>query len=103
MSNKKTNVEVMQFLEKLVGLRFSIESLNNVLSEFFRDKVEVYNATQGRIDSGEDDDELVDFNLMATVTNEVASVDFDIYFLPMRREGFDGTTMYVTEVGIEFI
>lgn len=103
MSNKKSKVEVMQFLEKLVGLRFCTETLNYVLSEFFRDKVEVYNASLGRIENGEDDDELTDFNLMANVSNEVASVDFDIYYLPMRREGFDGATMYITEVGYEFI
>jgi hypothetical protein len=99
----KTNQEVIEFLEKLVHSRFSEESLNNVLSEFFRDKVKVYNASQGRIDNGEDDDELSDFNLMANVSNEVASVDFDIYMLPMRCEGFDGATMYITEVGYEFI
>jgi hypothetical protein len=27
---------------------------------------------------------------------------FDIYMLPMRRQGFDGATFYVTEVGYEF-
>ncbi len=99
----KDNSEIIEFLEKLVGLRFSEDSLNNVLSEFFREKIKVYNASQGRIDNGEDDDELTDWNLMANVSNEVAAVDFDIYILPMRREGFDGATMYVTEVGYEFI
>jgi hypothetical protein len=27
---------------------------------------------------------------------------FDIYMLPMRRKGFDGADMYITEVGYEF-
>ena len=54
--------------------------------------------------SGEDDDELADFNLMFNIegfANPSAGY-FDIYMLPMRCEGFDGATMYITEVGYEF-
>jgi hypothetical protein len=102
----KTRKEIIEFLEKLVHGRESIESLNKKLSEYFGQKIEVYNASQGRIDSGEDDDELCDFNLMFAFESEDENanpVDGDIYFLPMRREGFDGATMYVTEVGYEFM
>jgi hypothetical protein len=98
----KTKQETITFLEELVHDRFSIESLNEKLSDFFGEKVEVYNASQGRIDNGEDDDELADWNLMFAIEHEELFVDADIYFLPMRREGFDGTTMYITEVGYEF-
>ena len=100
----KTQTEIIYFLENLVGNRFSIESLNKKLSDFFGKKIEVYNASQGRIDNG-DDDELVDWNLMFTYESQDENanpIDGDIYFLPMRREGFDGATMYITEVGYEF-
>ena len=105
MELSEAQQEAVEFLENLVGTRQSIESLNNILSEKFRYKVKVYNASQGRIDNGEDDDELTDFNLMFNVDNfcNPKSGDYDIYFLPMRREGFDGATMYITEVGYEFI
>jgi len=97
----KTQQLAIKFLEGLVSQRFSIETLNKELSEFFEEDIEVYNASQGRIDNGEDDDELSDWNLMFTC--EKHAIDGDIYFLPMRREGFDGATMYITEVGYEFI
>jgi hypothetical protein len=98
----KTQQETINFLESLVHSRFSLESLNKKLSDFFGEKVEVYNASQGRIDNGEDDDELADWNLMFGFESDELFVDGDIYFLPMRREGFDGATMYITEVGYEF-
>jgi len=98
----KTKQETINFLEGLLHSRFSIETLNEKLSTFFGIKVEVYNASQGRIDSGEEDDELCDWNLMFSIENEELFVDIDIYFLPMRREGFDGGTMYITEVSYEF-
>lgn len=102
----KTRYEIREFLEDLVHNRFSLESLNEKLSTFFGVKIEVYNASQGRIDSGEEDDELSDWNLMFTFESEdedANPVDGDIYMLPMRREGFDGATMLITEVGYEFI
>lgn len=99
----KTRRETIEFLEGLVYGRFSIESLNKKISEFFEVEIEVYNASQGRIDSGEDDDELTDWNLMFNLSGFPNPCDCDIYFLPMRREGFDGATMFITEVGYEFI
>jgi hypothetical protein len=98
----KTEQETINFLEGLVHNRFSIESLNAKLSEFFGTKIEVHNASQGRIENGEEDDELVDWNLMFAFESDELFVDGDIYFLPMRREGFDGATIYITEVGYEF-
>ncbi len=98
----KTQQETINFLEGLVHNRFSIESLNAKLSEFFGTKIEVHNASQGRIENGEEDDELVDWNLMFAFESDELFVDGDIYFLPMRREGFDGATIYITEVGYEF-
>ena len=99
----KTRKEIIEFLEGLLHNRFSIESLNKKLSDYFEVKIEVYNASLGRIDSGEEDDELCDWNLMFNLNGFPNACDCDIYFLPMRREGFDGATMYITEVGYEFI
>jgi hypothetical protein len=96
--------QAVEFLEKLVYGRESIESLNDKISKHFGEKIEVENASQGRIDSGEEDDELTDWNLMFNIEGEDNELSgfYDIYFLPMRREGFDGATMFITEIGWEF-
>ena len=98
----KTKQETIAFLNQLVHKRFSIENLNKKLSTFFGASIVVYNASQGRIDNGEDDDELSNYNLMFSFETEDLFVDGDIYFLPMRRVGFDGATMYITEIGYSF-
>jgi len=94
--------EAVKFLEGLVGQRFNMDTLQAKLSEHFNETIQVENVSQERIDSGEDDDELVDWNLMFDSVKEETYGYFDIYFLPMRRAGFDGATFYVTEVGYEF-
>jgi len=94
--------DAVKFLESLVGQRFNTATLESKLTEHFNEKIEVYNASQGRIDSGEDDDELSDWNLMFDSKNQETYGYFDIYMLPMRRAGFDGADFYVTEVGVEF-
>ena len=100
----KTRTQIITFLESLVYGRESMESLNNKLSKFFGVKIEVCNVSQDREGSG-DDDELADFNLMFAFESEDDDdnpVDGDIYMLPMRREGHDKATMFITEVGYEF-
>jgi hypothetical protein len=94
--------EVVNFLESLVGQRFNTESLEAKLSEHFNEEIKVSNVSQARIDSGEEDDELADWNLMFDSTKDETYGYFDIYMLPMRRQGFDGATFYVTEVSYEF-
>jgi hypothetical protein len=94
--------EVVKFLESLVGQRFNLDTLNANLSKHFNETIRVENVSQGRIDSGESDDELTDWNLMFNSENQETYGYFDIYMLPMRRQGFDGATFYVTEVGYEF-
>ena len=100
----RIKTEIIGFLENLVHKRFSEETLNKKLSEFFDRKIEVYNASQGRIDTGEDDDELSDYNLMFNIENGVFSDSgyYDIYMLPMRRKGWNDADMYITEVSYEF-
>lgn len=98
-------LEVIAFLEQLVHRRFSEERLNKVLSMFFGEEIEVENNTQDRIDALDfdcEEDLPSDFNLMFATRKEEQYGDFDIYMLPMRREGFDGSTMYITEVSYEF-
>ena len=94
--------EVVKFLESLVGQRFNLDTLNANLSKHFNETIRVENVSQGRIDSGEEDDELADWNLMFDSTKDETYGYFDIYMLPMRRTGFDGADFYVTEVGVEF-
>ena len=100
-----SKIEIINFLNYLVHSRITEEQLNEILSTFFDTDIKVYNASQERLDSG-DDDGLGDWNLMFTslvdgVEDEYHynPVDGDIYILPMRRDGM----MYITEVGYEFI
>jgi hypothetical protein len=98
-------LEVIDFLDKLVQNRFNMETLNKKLSDFFGEPIELENNTQARLDSGDftcDEDLPADYNLMFNLEREDQYGYFDIYMLPMRREGFEGSTMYITEVGYEF-
>jgi hypothetical protein len=98
-------LEVIDFLEQLVHNRFNMETLNKKLSDFFGEPVEVENNTQDRIENLDftcDEDLPADFNLMFNLEREDQYGYFDIYMLPMRRAGFDGSTMYITEVAYEF-
>ncbi len=94
--------EVISFLEGLVGQRFSMQSLNDKLEKVFNQKVELQNTSLLR-EQENDDDDLADYNLMFSIEDgSEQSGFFDIYMLPMRRNGFDGADMYITEVGYEF-
>jgi hypothetical protein len=103
---KKSRKEIIAFLEKLVYGRESMESLNAKLTEFFGKKIEVCNVSQSRDESDGDEDDLTDWNLMFAFESEDEDdnpFDGDIYMLPMRCEGHDGSTMFITEVGYEFM
>tara|TARA_B100000497_G_C7604542_1_gene363122 strand:+ start:146 stop:445 length:300 start_codon:yes stop_codon:yes gene_type:complete len=94
--------EVISFLEGLVGQRFSMQSLNDKLEKVFNQKVELQNTSLLR-EQENDDDDLADYNLMFNIEDgSEQSGFFDVYMLPMRRKGFDGADMYITEVGYEF-
>lgn len=94
--------EIISFLEGLVGQRFSMQSLNDKLERVFKQKVELENTSLLR-EQQQDDDDLADYNLMFNIEDgSEQSGYFDIYMLPMRRKGFDGADMYITEVGYEF-
>jgi hypothetical protein len=97
--------EIIDFLENLVHRRFSEERLNEVLTMFFQEPIVVENNTQARIDSLDfscEEDLPADYNLMFNIENEQDYGYYDIYMLPMRRAGFDDSTMYITEVAYEF-
>lgn len=84
-------------LESLVNNRFSIESLTAKVREIFNDdtiKIEDI--------SREDEDVIVDYNLLFSCEKEELCCYVDIYYLKMRNKGFDGSTMYITEIGCEF-
>ncbi len=94
--------KVISFLEGLVGQRFNMQSLNDKLEKVFKQKVELQNTSLLR-EQENDDDDLADYNLMFNIEDgSEQSGFFDIYMLPMRRKGFDGADMYITEVGYEF-
>lgn len=98
----KTRTEVIEFLEGLVHNRESMESLSDKINNFFNQPIPLENVSALR-EQANDDDELCDYNLMFNIEDDSdVSGYFDIYILPMRRKGFDGADMYITEVGYEF-
>jgi hypothetical protein len=84
-------------LESLVNNRFSIETLTAKVREIFND--ETINIEDI---SKEDEDVIVDYNLLFSCEKEDLYCYVDIYFLKMRNKGFDGSDMYITEIGCEF-
>lgn len=95
-----THSQTRKILEELVGKRFNKESLEAHLTEKF-----TYPITLD--DISREDDELSDYNFITNIDIEYPDgfhlfADVDIYFLKMRREGFDAADIYVTEVAVEF-
>jgi len=91
------HITAVHLLEDLVGKRFNVEMLKAQIKKDFNVDVKIDDIS--RID-----DELVDFNLIFNIDNpdEDLFIDVDVYFLPMRRAGFDDAVFYVTEVSYEF-
>ena len=95
--NTELQKQVGLLLEGLVGQRFNEQTLNERLSKLFQWDVKIE-------DISDKEDELVDYNFVfgfGDVDSELYGYG-DIYFLKMRREGFDGSTFYVTEVNVDF-
>ena len=90
--------EVVDFLEGLVNKRYNLETLGEELSKHFNEEIkpEFVGIDQ------DDDDGLTDWNIMFNSENEDTYGYFDIYVLMMRREGWDGSTFMITEIGFEF-
>jgi hypothetical protein len=93
---EKQNQIVYQ-LECLVTGRFTIETLNEKLSKIFNEDIKVTDITDGK-----NDDDTCDWNLLFSSKNEDTYGFFDIYYLKMRKPGFDGSDIYITEVSYEF-
>ena len=98
MSTKKiAQIDIELALEHLVGKRFNKETLEAKLAEIFKQPITVE-------DISKDDDELADFNLLTNFDNEETNMFgyVDIYYLPMRRAGFDEAVWYITEIAVQF-
>lgn len=93
----KKEYDIRVALESLVGSRFNKESLEKELSEIFGIEIVLDDISR-------DDDELGDYNFLGgfDIPDRELYGFFDIYFLKMRRPGFDNADIYVTEVAIEF-
>ena len=94
---EKKEHDIRVGLEDLVGSRFNKESLEEKLTEIFGVPIAVE-------DISKEDDELADYNFMGgfDIPERELYGYFDIYFLKMRRPGFDNADIYITEVAIEF-
>jgi hypothetical protein len=90
-------LEVINFLESLVFSRFTVETLEAKINNEYNSniKLELHSELEG-------DDERTDFNLIGVLEFKDVFCDVDVYFLPMRCNGFDGSNIMVTEVGYEF-
>lgn len=93
----KRQKKVVNFLEKLVGGRFNLETLNAELSEHFGEDIKA-----DFVNENDESNELSDWNIMFDSEKEETYGYFDIYVLKLRRQGYDGSEFYVTEVGYEF-
>jgi hypothetical protein len=87
-------MELREFMESLVGQRFNEQSLTKELRIHFHNEFDLVNITEQRIADDEDDD-CSDWLFSFSVDD----VDYDIYYLPMRKVGFDDAKFYITEVG----
>ena len=89
------SMRVIKIIEKLVTQRFTIKTLEKHLSEEFDKPIKLENITSKN-------DILGDCNLIGTLEDGKVFCDFDIYFLKMRRKGFNGVNIYITEVAYQF-
>ena len=89
-----TQKEVIKFLKNLVHKRYNIDTLNNELSQYFKEDIKAEFASEN--------DYLTDYNIMFESKNKETYGDFDIYVLLMRQPGFDNSTFMITEIGYEF-
>jgi|LakMenEpi03Aug12_release.lakeMendotaPanAssembly.Ray.scaffolds.fasta_scaffold506088_4 hypothetical protein len=95
--SKVKQIDVTIALEDLVGQRFNKETLEAKLSTIFKQPIIVEDISR-------EDDELSDYNLLTEFGNADSELYgyVDIYFLPMRKEGFDKAIWYITEIAVEF-
>jgi uncharacterized protein with von Willebrand factor type A (vWA) domain len=89
--------ECINFLESLVHQRFNFKTLIEKLSQYFNEEIKAE-----FVNEDDDTNDLSDWNIMFDSENEETYGYFDIYVLKHRKQGFDNTDFYVTEVGYEF-
>ena len=95
--SKLTKKKVIAILENLVSNRFTVKTLEEYLTREFAVPIKLEEISRK-------DDELGDYNLLGLldIENKAIYCYFDIYYLKMRRKGFDGADIYITEVSYEF-
>jgi hypothetical protein len=91
----KTQKQIISDLNNLVGNRFNENTLNEKLSKIFNEQIKVEDVSRN-------DDELTDYNFLFVSEKEETHGYFDIYFLKMRKKGFDDSNIYISEIGYEF-
>ena len=96
--SKNKNLEVAQFLESLVHERHTIKSLEDKINSEFNSNIKFELCN----DDDNDEDTKTDFNLIGVLEFKDVFCDVDVYYLPMRYNGFDGANILITEVGYEF-
>ena len=91
----KIQRQFIQFLENLVGSRTTLEKLEKEISNYLKEDITIEDVSC-------DDNDISDYNAIFESQNDETYGYFDIYFLKMRRPGFDGANIYITEIGYEY-
>jgi len=97
MSNTPEQSRIVSELEKLIGHRFNLETLQKKITKIFGCQITPIT------DITREDDECSDYNLMFSCDEQDERYGyFDLYFLPTRMVGDDAADKYITEIGYEF-
>jgi hypothetical protein len=88
---------IVKQLKNLVQERYNIETLTKKVSEIFNEDIKIEDITSGKHDC-----DLSDYNLLFESKNDDTYGFFDIFFLKTRKTGYNGETMYITEISFEF-
>lgn len=83
-------------LEKLVHDRFNRDTLDAALSHIFQQPIRAELV-------GDDNIDAIDWELYFEVDSAYVKGGFCVYFLPMKNRDCHGNTIYITEVGYEFL
>jgi hypothetical protein len=95
MTLTPTQQKVVADLEDLVYRRWTIQDLNQHLSETFKEKIEV-------VDVSSSHNKIPDYNLMFDLEKEEQYGHFDIYYLKLRQPNICGVEVYITEISYKF-
>jgi hypothetical protein len=85
--------EIAKAMEALVGARFTLLTLNDMLDQIFGESLTIEDITDSK-----DENDFSDNNLLFESENEDTYGFYDIYYLNTREDD----VIYITEVSYDF-